>query len=124
MRDTQPPLQTFLVHFYLYTSLRLSTFKIRIVTASSSILAMTRYLPMRYFQKSPNFDPDKGAPKLRGFSEGASRSVRNFKILWATGLSNFSSSRLAAGSNSIFLAKVFQNFFKRNGLRATRMNIG
>src|SRR6266496_2466391 len=74
---------------------------------------------MRYFH-NPLRVPWSLAPICRGSSSLTTRSWRNFRIRRSTGLSSFSSSFRAAGSNSIFQAIAPHYFVEGDRLGAPR----
>src|SRR5262249_34562044 len=59
----------------------------------------------------------------RGSSNLATRSCRNLRMRSETDLSSFSSSRRAAGSNSICQAMLPHDFFERDRLHAAGLDL-
>src|SRR5580692_4999791 len=84
-------------------------------TRSSSILAMIRQSPTRYFQKLPNLWPFNASPMLRGSSSGASRSLRNAVMRRATWRPSRASSLAPASASSVRHAKVAFHRGQRHG---------
>src|SRR5712691_12245030 len=82
----------------------------------SSILQMRRQSPTRYFQNSPSFEPCKACPMLRGLSNRATRSSRNFRMRLLCCGSSLPSSRSTWAESSIFRAMPLQSILKWDGL--------
>ncbi len=112
------------VDHFRYTSRRFPILTTSTRKASSSMLAMMRQSPTRYFQKAPRLEPLRASPMLRGSSRLATRSRRNEMMRLATVLSSPDKSFLTWSAISIFQAKIALHFFQRVGAAAACANVG
>src|ERR1700722_2049284 len=90
----------------------------RMRSCLSSISAMMRKSPTRYFQYSPSLLPVRASPMLRGFSREARRPWRKARMRFAICGSSLSRARSAAGYSSTFHAITLHHLFKRDRLDA------